>query len=211
MTILFGPQMLRNDLRQDLANLALIKAWPIRGAAIVRGEVLAPTLVASLFTWLFILVGAVLAGRLPGRPGTAATIMSNGAAFIVPNLVSIAAAAAIIAPALILSQTVIQNALAVLFPAWVTVGASRARGIDAIGQRLLMLAGITLALIVTVIPGAVAAGAVVLIGSWLLGTRLIVLPAVMVALVVLAECWLATEVLGRVFDRTDVSSVDGVE
>jgi ABC-2 type transport system permease protein len=203
MTILFGPQMLRNDLRQDLANLAMIKAWPIRGAALIRGEVLAPTLVVSLSAWLFILAGAVLAGRLP--------IGSGVVAIVVLDRVSFATAAAIIAPALILSQTVIHNALAVLFPAWVTVGASRARGIDAMGQRLLMLAGITLMLTITVIPGAVAAWAVALIGFWLLGTQLIVLPALMVALVVAAECWLATELLGRVFDRTDISSVDAVE
>src|SRR6185436_7078018 len=41
MTVLMGPMMIRNDLRQDLASLAVLKTWPIRGAALVRGEVLA--------------------------------------------------------------------------------------------------------------------------------------------------------------------------
>ena len=66
------------------------------------------------------------------------------------------AAAFLLAPAIILSQVVVQNGLAVLFPAWVAVGASRARGIDAMGQRMLLLAGMLLALVVSLVPGIVA-------------------------------------------------------
>jgi hypothetical protein len=47
MAVLMGPQMMRNDLRQDLARLALLKTWPVRGAALIRGEVLAPTVVVT--------------------------------------------------------------------------------------------------------------------------------------------------------------------
>ncbi len=54
-TVLLGPQMMRNDLRQDLANLALLKTWPVRGAALIRGELLAPTLVVSIAALLLIL------------------------------------------------------------------------------------------------------------------------------------------------------------
>src|SRR5262249_32146200 len=57
MTTLMGPMVIRNDLRQDLAHLALLKAWPVRGAAIVRGEVLAPLVVLTVLAWLF-MVGA---------------------------------------------------------------------------------------------------------------------------------------------------------
>ena len=31
MAVLLGPQMMRNDLRQDLARLPLLKTWPVRG------------------------------------------------------------------------------------------------------------------------------------------------------------------------------------
>jgi hypothetical protein len=202
-TVLLGPQMMRNDLRQDLANLALLKTWPVRGAALVRGEVLAPTVVVTVVAWLFILLGALLAPRLAPPGGTIAVLMANRA--------SLAIAAAILAPAIILSQTVVQNALAVLFPAWVTVGASRSRGIDAMGQRLLMMAGILITLAVSLLPGAVVAGVVGLIVYWLTGTLLIVLPALIVAIVVVGECWLAVEGLGRVLERTDVSAIDAVE
>ena len=39
------------------------------------------------------------------------------------------------APAFVCSQVLIQNAAAVLFPAWVPLGNERPRGVDALGQR----------------------------------------------------------------------------
>jgi len=202
-TVLLGPQMMRNDLRQDLANLALLKTWPVRGAALIRGEVLAPTVVVTVVAWLFILLSALLAPRPASPGGTIAVLMANRASFAI--------AAAILAPAIILSQTVVQNALAVLFPAWVTVGASRSRGIDAMGQRLLMLAGILVTLAASLLPGALIAGVVAFAVYWITGATLVILPALIVALVVVGECWLAVEGLGRVLERTDVSAIDAAE
>jgi len=201
--VLLGPQMMRNDLRQDLAQLATLKTWPVRGAAILRGEVLAPTVIVTAVTWLLILTAAILAGEasLPGR----------AASELMRHRVSYALAAAILGPALILSQTVVQNGLAVLFPAWISVGASRARGIDAIGQRLLLMAANLLALALSVLPAAVIAGLAALAVYWLTGTILIVVPAIIITVVVGAECWLATELLGRVLDRTDVTAIDVAE
>jgi ABC-2 type transport system permease protein len=201
--VLLGPQMMRNDLRQDLGNLALLKTWPVRGAALIRGEVLAPTVVVSVAAWLFILLGAILAPRPAFSGGTTAVLMANRASFAI--------AAAILAPAIILSQTVVQNALAVLFPAWVPVGAARSRGIDAMGQRLLMLAGILLTLAASLLPGALIAGVVAIVVYWATGVTLIILPAIILALVVVGECWLAVEGLGRVLERTDVGAIDAAE
>jgi hypothetical protein len=200
---LMGSQMMRNDLRQDLANLALLKTWPVRGAALIRGEVLGPTVVVTAVAWLLLLTGAMLGGGLrTGSPETSA---------FAAHRFSYLAAAAVLAPALILSQTVVQNGLAVLFPAWITVGASRSRGIDAMGQRLLMLAAILLTLLASVLPGTILAVAFAGLVYWLTGTVLIVAPAVIVAAVVAGECWLATEGLGRVFDRTDLTAMEAVE
>ncbi len=130
--VLMGSQMMRNDLRQDLANLALLKTWPVRGAALIRGEVLGPTVVVTAVAWLLLLTGAVFGGGL--RSGN---LVQRGVSAFLAQRLSYLAAAAILAPALILSQTVVQNGLAVLFPAWVKVGAGRSRGIEAMGQRLL--------------------------------------------------------------------------
>jgi hypothetical protein len=202
-TVLLGPQMLRNDLRQDLGNFALLKTWPLSGPALVRGSVLAPTMVLSAVSWGIILLAAVVAPNLPFVAGTTADLVLNRASY--------AAGGALVAPAVILSQTVIHNALAVLFPAWVAVGASRARGIDAMGQRLLMLGGIMLTLAVSIVPGALLGGAIVLAGRWLLGTTLVILPAAAFAAVIIGECWVATEIIGRVLARTDITAIDAAE
>jgi ABC-2 type transport system permease protein len=201
--VLLGPQMMRNDLRQDLARLAMLKTWPMRGAALIRGEVLAPTVVVTAAAWLLLLVAALLGGGL--KPG------SREAAALGAHRVSYLAAAAILAPAIILSQVVVQNGLAVLFPAWVAVGTSRARGIDAMGQRIFMLAGILLTLLVSLLPGALVAGIVAFLVYQVTGAILIIVPALIVAGVVVGECWLAIGGLGLVLERTDPAAVESAE
>jgi hypothetical protein len=202
-TVLLGPQMLRNDLRQDLGNLAQLKTWPVSGPALVRGSVLGPTVVLSAVSWALILLAAVAARRLTFEAGAMADVILDRASYAV--------AAALVAPAVILSQTVIHNALAVLFPAWVAIGTSRARGIDAMGQRLLMLGGIMITLAFSVVPGALLGGALVLAGRWLFDTTLVILPAAAFAAIVIGECWVATEIIGRVLARTDITAIDAAE
>jgi hypothetical protein len=79
------------------------------------------------------------------------------------------------------------------------------------GQRLLMMAGSFLTLLLSLLPGVIAGGVVALIVYWLTGVLLIVLPALVLGLFLLAECWLAVEALGRVLDRTDVSAIEAIE
>ncbi len=203
MMMLMGPQMMRNDLRQDLASLALLKTWPVRGAALVRGEVLAPTLVMSVVVWTLVLTGALLTGDLPRGGGFAGVIPASKWSFV--------AAAIVVAPAVLLPQIVLLNGLAVLFPAWSVTGASRARGIAAMGQRMLMLAGIMLTLAVSLLPAAAVAGLVVFAVYFFTHALLIVLPAFFFTAFVLAECWLIIEALGRVLDRIDVTAIDAAE
>ena len=197
IAVLLGPQMLRNDLRQDLARLPLLKTWPVSGAALIRGEVLAPTVIATAMAWLALLLAFVLGAGPPG-----------GAAGALAGLrTSIFAAAFILSPAVVAAQVVAHNGLAVLFPAWAAVGATRARGIDAMGQRMLLLAGMLFTLLVSLLPGVAVAAAFAGVVYVIAGTVLVVVPALLVAAVVFAECWAATEFLGRVLDRTDPSAV----
>ena len=202
IAVLLGPQMMRNDLRQDLARLPLLKTWPVRGAALIRGEVLAPAVVVTAAAWLLLLAAAML-GAGPRPDSREGVVWASRA--------SLLAAACLLAPALVASQLVVQNGLAVLFPAWSAIGETRARGIDAMGQRMLLLGGMLLALVVSLVPGIVVAGAFAFAAYRLTGAILVVAPALIVSAVVLAECWLAIEGLGRVLDRTDPSAVEAAE
>ena len=60
--ILLGPTMIRSDLRHDMAHLAVLKTWPVSGAALVRGEVLAPAVLLSLLATALLVCGAALSG-----------------------------------------------------------------------------------------------------------------------------------------------------
>jgi hypothetical protein len=200
--VLLGPGMTRSDLRQDLARLPLLKTWPVRGAALIRGEVLAPTVVVTAAAWLLLAAAALSGAGL--RPVSGGTVFGASRA-------SIFVAAIILSPAIVFSQVVAQNGLAVLFPAWAAIGESRARGLDAMGQRMLLLAGMLFALAVSLVPGAVLAALLAVATYQMTGAVPIVAPALIVAVVVFAEGWLVIEGLGRVLDQTDPSAVEAVE
>ena len=120
-------------------------------------------------------------------------------------------AALLLTPAFICAQLDVQNGAAVMFPAWITLGASRARGVEAMGQRLLMMAGIMLVLVVSVIPAALVAALVTAVVYFSTGVLIIVLPAAIIGVVMIVECLLVIEWLGRVLERTDVTAIEAVE
>jgi ABC-2 type transport system permease protein len=200
LIVLLGPQIVRNDLRQDLGHLSLLKTWPVRSAALIRGELLAPAAVLTGLAWIFVTASVLLMTRIP--------VNAAGVAMLALNRVSYGTAALLMAPPIIVVQLIVQNALAVLFPAWAVIGASRSRGVEVMGQRMLMQAGIWLTLLVSIVPAAVLAGLLALAIYLATGLVPIVLPAALGAAVILAEAFLATEALGRALDRTDVGSLE---
>jgi ABC-2 type transport system permease protein len=199
-TALMGPHIVRNDLRQDLARLAILKTWPVRGAALVRGEILAPALVLSATLWMFV---------------AGATAFSGAGVIDVVNYpagqLSGAAAVMLVAPGLIAAQLVALNGLAVLFPGWFTIGPLRASGLEAFGQRLLMMFGLLLVIVVAALPATLAAGVVAVAIYAATGRVLVTLPAAVAAVVLLIECLLATEAIGRALERTSIADVDAGE
>ena len=192
LTIFLGPQIARNDLRQDLANLDVLKAWPVSGAALVRGEVMAPAALLTVIAWLCALDGLIFAASLKVQP-------------------SWVVAAALLAPGLILLQLLAQNAIAVMWPSWALTGPARARGIDVMGQRMLMMLGLLLVLVVAVLPAAIVAGVTGYGIHLLTGGIPVIPPAIVAAAVLLAEAFVVSDAVGRLLDRTDISAIDAQE
>jgi hypothetical protein len=187
-TAIFGAQVYRIDFRLDLASMDLLKSFPLRGVDLAAAEVLAPFTVLALTEWIFLAGAAVLApagvvaitGRLP-----------------------LLAAAMVALPALTLPALLVQNAAALLFPAWVESGAAPPRGIEAIGQRMLTLIGTLLAVGIALVPAAVVGG---IAGALLwqpLGGAALPIAALAGAAVVGGEAVLAFFGLGRAFERFD--------
>ena len=193
---LMGPQMMRNDLRADLAHLPILKTWPLDGEAIIRGEILAPALLISGLSWLCVVLALLLSIGIP-MPDLS-----------LPDRVAFAVTALIAIPGIVIAQLVIHNGAAVLFPGWIVTGTSRPRGIESMGQQMLLFAGTLLLLAVGLVPAAVAAAVVGVPLRWLVGWSGLVPAAVAFVTVLLAESWLAIAGFGRVLDRTDPSAVE---
>jgi ABC-2 type transport system permease protein len=198
MTVFLAPQVLRIDMRQDLRHLELLKTWPVAPGAVVRGQLLWPGALITACAWVLLTVAMAMSGVTFTRLGW-------------PFRLSIVAGAAIVAPALVFAQLTIHNAVALMFPAWVPQGMGRPRGLDALGQRLIMLGGTWLLLVVAVLPGAIAGGIVWFALRWAIGSAALVPGALVGTAIVAIEVLLATEALGPAYDRIDILAVERAE
>ena len=104
----------------------------------------------------------------------------------------------------------LQNALVVLFPAWVQLGNSRARGFEASGQRILTLFGTLFTLAVVALPAVASGGLLAWVLSAGLGPWCLVPGGVVAAGWMALEAVVACRLLGRALDRLDPSTA-GIE
>jgi putative ABC exporter len=191
LTILTGSQYVRNDLRGDLLKLDLLRSYPLRGWSVVLAEVGASTLMLTAVQ-LSLLGLAYLAflGNEAVEPGLEERTL-------------LLLAAIVFLPGVNLLGMLIQNAAALLYPAWVRLGSGRPGGVEALGQNLLMtIAFVALLAVTLALPAAISGGAFLLLrpalGNWA------ALPATALALGTMAfEAALLVDWLGRVFERTD--------
>jgi hypothetical protein len=192
ITVMAGPAMLRIDLRQDLGNLALLRTWPVPGAAIVRGELLAPTIVLTVAAVSGASVGVFFApdSMLPAAGGAIGRL---GSFFMIAFALT----------AVIVAQLVVQNGIAALFPAWVRIdpGMVQPGGLEMMGHGMVATyGGLVVVLLLAVVP-ALAALALRFIGGGTLA------PIGLFAGLLLLESLAATEIIGRIVDRTDLQDV----
>ncbi|HEX6535669.1 MAG TPA: hypothetical protein VF041_13820 [Gemmatimonadaceae bacterium] len=189
--VILGPLWIRNDLRLDMLRLEALRAYPLRGASMVRAEVAGSAITLTLIQMSLALVAAI------------AFPASDVPAFARSARAALALAALLALPAVNGAGLLVQNSAALLFPAWVRLGLTRPRGIEAMGQGILTtfgsLVGLVLLLLVPAAVGIAAAYALFpSIGAWALP------PACAAgALLLLGEMWAITIWLGRVFDRTE--------
>ncbi len=196
--ILLAPQIVRMDMRQDLQHLELLKTWPVKASAVVRGELVWPSVIITACAWMTLAVATFLAGTMMTHVGLGLRL-GGGAAL------------AILTPALVLSQLTIHNAAALIFPAWVPLGNQRPRGLDAMGQRLIMLGATWLLLGLSFLPGAIVGGIVWFALQHFIGAAALVPAAIVCTAIVAVEVLLATEALGPAYERLDVLAVERAE
>jgi hypothetical protein len=166
--------------------------WPVGGAALVRGEVLAPAAILIGIAWLCGVGGLIFGSRLDVPP-------------------TYAMAAMLVAPGIICVQLLVQNAIAVMWPSWAMVGSHRARGIDVMGQRLIMMFGMMIVLVIAALPAALAAVLVGFALYWATGAVHILLPAIVASAGLLVESYIGSAAIGKILERTDVGQIDAAE
>jgi hypothetical protein len=195
---ILGPQVVRTDLRSDLAHLETLKTWPLRAADVIRGEMLWPSTLLIAIGWLAI----------------ACALMLSFAAFPSVALIGriiVASAAALLLPAFVTAQYLVHAGATVLLPAWVPIGDQRPRGLDAMGQRLIMLFGVLVSVVLIMLPGAITGGILWLVFSRIVGDIAIVPAAIACTITVAIIVAAGTEILGPLFDQMDITSVERAE
>ncbi|MFI5309946.1 MAG: putative ABC exporter domain-containing protein [Gemmatimonadales bacterium] len=194
MTLVMGPRVLRNDLRQDLLSLSLLKSYPLRGERLVAAELVSPALTLTVLQYAIVVmaVGWLPLGLRERSGDTLLLALVTLAPFALGTLNA--------------TSLAIQNGAALMFPAWVRLG-SDSGGIEAIGQNLLFVAGTLLALALALVPPLIAGGAA-LAGARFLPAHLSVAVALGAGTVVLAGevTWMVRR-LGLVFERTESSAL----
>jgi len=195
---ILGPQVVRTDLRSDLTHLDVLKTWPVRAGAVIRGEMAWPALMLTIVGW--IAIGSAAAFSAAAFPRLALT-----------TRLSVSVAAFLLMPAFVCAQYLIQNAAAVIFPAWVPLGDQRPRGVDAMGQRIIMLAGVLLAVALMLLPGVIAGGVLWFAFQRIIGPPIFVVGALVCTAIVAIEILAGTEVLGPLYERLDILAVERAE
>ena len=197
-TTLLAPMSVMSDLRGDLRHLEVLKTWPVKGSALIRGEMLWPAALLTLVAWLALACGAILSTA--GFPRL--TFIWR---------LSLWATATLVIPALVFAQYVIHHAAAVMFPAWIPPD-NEMRGFESMGQRLILFGGVVIGLVAIVAPGAIAAGLVGFVFYRLTGSPLVFVPAGAICFAIVAvEVLVASEALGPLYDRIDLSGVERAE
>jgi hypothetical protein len=196
---LVGPYMIRNDLRHDMPRLPVLKTWPVSGRQLLVGELLGPLVALTVLVWFLLALTLALAPPAGRFPLDAA------------GRVTLGAGVALVAPLMIAGQLLIQNAAVVLFPGWIATGSARARGIEAMGQNMLMFAGTLLALVVGLIPAALVSGGLGYLLYQVVGWAAAAPAAVVMAAILGAEVAIVIGWLGRLLERTEPSQVEAGE
>ncbi len=195
-TVLLGPQIVRQDLRGDLANADILKTYPIEGWRLAFGELLAPTAILTLSLWLTILVCA------------AALDPQGSIEWLTPGVRCTAAlCAGLVAPFVCLIQLIVPNSIMLLLPGWYQSTRTRGGGIELFGQRLIFgFAQLLMALVVAV-PAVLAACLIIFSAHYFVNLPASILVATLAVVTIFAgEVALGLWWLGGRFERFDLSA-----
>jgi ABC-2 type transport system permease protein len=193
LLIVYGGRIIRNDLRHDMLHLPLLKSVPVRSSDIVLAEVASAALpmVALQLAVVFI--------------AYAASLNTTRVTLSLDVRLAILAASPFVMVALNGALITIQNGMAILFPAWIRLGAAVSTGVEALGQNVLAMIANLFTLLVALIPPTVLAALTfqLVSKSTTPGIFALWLPLVVAAVILALETYAAMLWLGRALTRAE--------
>lgn len=194
--LLVGPVTLRNDLRSELLHLSLLKTLPLRGRDVVLAEVASSALPLATAQYLLLLV-ALLSLAFTSLSVLTATIRVALIVGAVPLLIGLNGAV-----------STIHNGIALLFPAWVRLGAGDGGGIETIGLGMMNI-GLALVMlgVLLLVPATVLALMIATLDAKL--ALAIAVGGLLAGALLVTECVLCAWALGGSLDRVEPLHVEG--
>ena len=192
-----GSTVFTQDMRLDLPRIELLKSYPISGERLVAAEIAGPLTFLAAVELMMLSTAAIIlnAAELPAKLDFLAS----------PEFVVVAL---ILATPICAAQLLIRNAVPILLPGWAMRAPDEQRGFIVMGQRLVMLAGNLLVLLLVLLPAACIVGPGLLMAKfWFHGSMPVVaLTTVLGAALLFFEVWLGIRFLGRQFEKIDVTN-----
>jgi hypothetical protein len=192
MSALLGPHVMRSDFRLDLAQIDILRSYPIPARDIVMGELFAPLAVLAVIEWILTAASFTL------------TLELNRGELLAVRVVTLLAVLLAL-PAITLCGLVVRNAAVLVFPGWMASGEKNERGIEVLGQRLFAMFATLVVLTLALVPAGFVGGLIGLALDYLIGPVGFAVGGVFGAGVVYAIAFLAMGPLARAFERFDVA------
>jgi ABC-2 type transport system permease protein len=196
--VVLGPQWVRNDLRSDLAELALLRTLPLTGRQVVAAEVAASTLVLTALQLALLSLAylALLASTQFDLGPAERTRVLLGGVLVLPwlNLLSL----------------LVHNGAALLFPAWLGLGQAHSGRVEALGQTMVLTAAFGVVTALLLVPPAGGGALAFVAARGVLGKYAAVAAGAVGTMVLALETWLLVGWLGRVFERSDMVEFAGL-
>jgi len=210
---ILAGMILRNDLRNDLLYVEVLRTWPLAGRRLVLAEILAP----AVNVFFILLTGCVLL-----TSAVAGDALSRGAdrVRVIPQAVfggvrPLLALPVVLGSALLAGMSIallslaLQNLAVLVLPSWIGLGGlSSRRGTAVLGQRVLVMIGYLLAMTIASLPTLLVLAAAVALHIFLEAPfHLWELPlfALLAAVLLGSKVLLIARVAGMVWDRLDPS------
>jgi ABC-2 type transport system permease protein len=194
MVLVFGPMVMRNDLRGELRRLPMLKTMPLTGRQIMLAEVASSALPTTLMQFLLVAAGLLAVSFLKKAP--IPMEMRIGAQIGAPFLLL----------GINLANFTIHNGLALLFPAWVRLGETGAAGIEMMGQTMLtMIVTLVMLAVVLLTPALLGGGTYFAMRSS--AAEAIASGCIVAGIVLVGEAYLLIGVLGSSLQRLEPMQV----